>query len=426
MKRETRSSRKVAGTQRTMTAEETLARALGVGRRLGVTRLADITGLDRIGLPIYSSIVPESRDGISVYNGKGLRPIEAKVGALMEAIERQTALKARLPLVEASFEQLQRERRVLDPKTLNERLRADYSETSIYSWVSGWDLASGMEVMVPATFAGYGWDDLPHGSCFEFSSTNGLSAGNCWQEAACQGLCELIERDAWTLAEVGAHILPWARAELVNPSSAASALDDFEVCPCIDLEHDPALEMFRSSGLYPVVHDITSDIGVPTVFVAVADEMIPEFPMVHWGVGTHPDAEVAARRALTEAAQSRCVDIQAVREDIQPAGVDPVGGHSHTRRAGDVNRRFWHLGESRTRRRLSELPSVVHDDVQADLDHLLARLRARGLTQVVVVEFTPPDAVFAVVRVIVPGLETWSLRHGPLGPRAMEFWRTHA
>lgn len=418
--------RKLPGTQRTVTAEETLAKAWPLARALGVTRLADITGLDRVGIPTWSAVVPQSDDIFSVYNGKGLRHVDARAGALMEAIERQTALKTRLPVVEGSFQDLRQYRAILDPKELKEVLAPDYSETRSYSWVVGRDLLADRDVLVPAAFAGYLWKDLPHPSCFAFNSTNGLSAGNVREEAIVQALCEVIERDAWTLAEVGAHLLPWVRHRIAAPASLASAEDDYELFPCIDLDDEPALHLFERAGLHPILHDITSDTGIPTVFAAVADETVPGYPMVHCGVGTHPDAQVAARRALTEAAQSRCVDIQGVREDIEPFDAPPTTLNMHTRRVRTVNRRQWHLGESKVRRRLSDLPSVSHDDLQQDLDHILSRLRACDFSQVIVVDFTPPGAPFAVVRVIVPELETWSLTQGPLGRRALEFWRRHA
>jgi len=422
---------KVPGTQRVVTAEETLERAQSVARALGVTRVADITGLDRIGIPAYSAIVPKSDDGISVYNGKGLRPIDARVGALMEAIERQTALKSRLPLVEGSFRQLEPEMGrkgtlVLDPRSVVEKLNPDYSEATVYSWVIGKELMSGSEILVPAKFAGYIWEDVPHPSCFELISSNGLSAGNVLEEAICQGLCELIERDAWTLADLGAHMLPFARSRALGREDAMGLLDDFEAAPCIDLEDDPVVRLFEQAGLSPVVRDITSDIGVPAVFAAVADETLPGFPMVHCGAGAHPDARVAARRALTEAAQSRCVDIQGVREDILPADADTARHHLHTRRAREVNRRLWHLGQSRLRKRLSDLPSAIHEDIQMDIDHILARLRSSGVDRAIVVPFTGPADPFAVVRVIVPALEMWSLSQGRLGRRAHDYWRSHA
>ena len=417
---------KIAGTQRIITAEETLGRAQSAARDLGVTRLANITGLDRVGIPTYSAIVPRSEDGISVYNGKGLRPVDAKVGALMEAIERQTALKARLPLVEGTFEELARESLVLDPRQVVEKLLPGYSESQVYSWVVANELISGREILVPAKYAGYIWSDVPHPSCFGFISSNGLSAGNVREEAICQGLCEVIERDAWTLADIGAHLLPWARSRAAGIEDPARMTDDLEIFPCIDFKEDQAVQLFEAAGLSPVVRDITSDIGVPTVFAAVADETIPGFPMVHCGIGTHPDARVAARRALTEAAQSRCVDIQGVREDVMPPDVQPTRYNLHTRRARQVERRSWHLGQSKMRRKLDDLPSAVHDDIQADIDHILSRLKACGIDQVIVVHFTPADAPFAVVRVIVPSLETWSISHGRLGTRALNFWRNHA
>ncbi len=97
---------KVDGIERVVPAATTIKRVTQAADALGVTRLADITGLDRVGIPVYSSVVPKSRDTLSVYNGKGLRPIDAQAGALMEAIERQTALNARPPTMEGSFLEL--------------------------------------------------------------------------------------------------------------------------------------------------------------------------------------------------------------------------------------------------------------------------------------------------------------------------------
>jgi ribosomal protein S12 methylthiotransferase accessory factor len=420
-----RSFRKIAGTQRTLHAEDTLHRVHEAARNLGVTRLADITGLDHVGIPTYSAVVPASADAISVYTGKGLCPVDAKVGALMEAIERQTILRERLPLLEGTIAELRQANAILDPRDLKEKLCAGYSEKHPYSWIFGTDLMSGRDILVPAKFAGYLWNEVPHPPCFEHSTTDGMASGNIREEAICQALCELIERDAWTMAEIGAHLLPWARRRVVDPRNAENGPDDFEMFPCLDLEDDPVVELFNRAGLHPVLHDITSDLGIPTIFAAIPDEMLPGFPMVHFGLGAHPDARVAARRALTEAAQSRCVDIQGVREDIVPAASAPTVVNLHSRRIEKINRQLWILGESKVRRRLSDISSVVHDDIQMDVEHILSRLKARGIGEAIVVDFTPPGAPFAVVRVIVPELETWSVCHGPLGRRALNFWRSH-
>ena len=276
------SLQKVTGTQRTVAPDETFRRVFAEARSLGVTRLGDITGMDRIGVPTYCAIVPRSRDMISVYNGKGLNPIDAKVGALMEAIERQTAVRAKLPLIIGSVEQLRSDYVVLDPKSVLLELLPDYSETHEYSWVLGHELISHRDTLVPASVAGYCWQSELRGPFEPLDFTNGLASGNVIEEAICQALCELIERDAWTLADMGAHLLPWTRRRHVEPESADAGEDDFEMFQSLELEDDPAWDLFDRAGLQPVLHDITSDMGVTTVFAAVLDEAVSRFSDGSW------------------------------------------------------------------------------------------------------------------------------------------------
>ena len=263
--------RKVPGTQRTIAPEETYRRVFAEASALGVTRLGDITGMDRIGVPTYCAIVPKSGDIISVYTGKGLERTDAKVGALMEAIERQTTLRAQLPMVIGSVEALRRDYAVLDPREVMLEHLPDYSEAREYCWVLGHELLSQCDILVPARLAGYFWQNVLSGPFVPLSFTNGLASGNVKEEAICQALCELIERDAWTLAEMGAHLIPWARRRLVEPDTADSGEDDFEIFQSLEVEQDPVLKLFDAAGLQPVLHDITSDIGIPTVIAAVLD-----------------------------------------------------------------------------------------------------------------------------------------------------------
>ena len=416
---------KVDGIERLVPATETLVRVEKVAESLGVTRLADITGLDRIGIPVYSSVVPDSADALSVYNGKGTRPIDAKAGALMEAIERQTALKTRLPFVEGSFSKLRESKHVLDPGRINEELAPSYSENRIYSWSEGHDIVSDEPCLVPTKFAGYFWNDVPHPACFVLTNTNGLASGNCREEAVCHALCELAERDAWTMVELGAHQMPRERRSLALGVEAKDGRDDLEMFPCVDLGSNELLEKFRRADLFPVVRDITSNLGVPSFFASVADESISGYPMAHSGFGAHPNAAVAVRRALVELAQSRCVDIQAVREDILPPGAIAAHFALHTRRINIINRDSWYFGRSKHLRKLSDVPSYSFATIEEDLQFLMQRFAACGLDQIIVIDFTPNLTTHSVVRVIVPGIESWALDHGRLGPRAVEFWKQH-
>lgn len=416
---------KVDGIERTIPAAETIRRVTKAAQSLGVTRLADITGLDRIGIPVYSSVVPRSHDVLSIYNGKGVRSIDAQVGALMEAIERQTALRARPNIIEGSFLDLCNRSNVLDPGRINQKLADDYSEQRTYSWIEGVDILSGEAWLVPAKLAGYLWDDVPHPSCFEMNDTNGLASGNCREEAICHALCELAERDAWTMAELGAHMLPMQRRSLAYGQHAKNGPDDLDLFPCLDLESNELVQKFHKAGLVPVVRDITSDLGVPTIFASVADEHIIGFPMAHSGLGAHPDVNVALRRSLTELAQSRCADIQGVREDLLPPSAEADCFSLHTRRVSAINRDSWYLGQSSCERKLDNITSAFFGRIEDDLEFLLERFVACGLNQIIVVDFTPLS-IYSVVRVIVPGIEFWATDHGRLGPRAVAFWRKNA
>ncbi|MBI5185991.1 MAG: hypothetical protein HZA01_09745 [Nitrospinae bacterium] len=69
---------------------------LPIAKRCGVTRLADITGLDRIGVPVTAVIRPNSLT-LATASGKGLTKATAKVSGIMEPIELYHAENVILP-----------------------------------------------------------------------------------------------------------------------------------------------------------------------------------------------------------------------------------------------------------------------------------------------------------------------------------------
>jgi ribosomal protein S12 methylthiotransferase accessory factor len=397
----------------------------------GVTRLADITGLDRIGIPTYSAVVPKSEDILSVYNGKGALREDAKAGALMEAIERQVALNARPATVSGSYREVSAATAAIDPESVYQQLNAGYGRDRTMEWVEGWDLVSGSSVLVPAKLAGYLWHHLRHPGPFRYSNSHGLASGNCLEEAVAHALCEWIERDAWTMAELKSHWRPWARTEAAGgPDAARSGWDDLESYPCLDLSGigEPVAGLwrrFRNAGLPVLVRDITSDLGIPTVLAAGAEDNVPGFPQAHFGLGTHPDIRTAVSRALSELAQSRCVDIQGVREDIA-APDDTSVIAIHTRRVACIDRRSWINAPSAAMRSWKDVPTCWNGDILDDIRWMLERIRCAGAGHAVLVDLSLPEEGIYVVRVIVPGLESWAVDHGRIGWRATKFWRSLA
>jgi len=421
-----------AMSERSVHAEETRVRAAPIAAKKGVTRLANITGLDRLGIPVYTAVVPKSDDAISVYNGKGAAPVDSLTGALMEAIERQTALYAELNVVEKSYRNLCRGKvPVADPRSFNHKLRPDYGKDRPYWWVEGHDLLAHEPVLIPAGLAGYGRMYNGNRSPFVAYSTNGLASGNCFEEAIAHALCELIERDAWTLAELRSQWIPHAQREaLFGKEVAADGWDDPDVYPRIDLQNAGApiselITKFQNAGLSPVVRDITSDFGVACVIASVADDSVPGFPQAHSGIGAHPNARIAVVRALTELAQSRVVDIQGVREDLISADAPSKSSSRHTQRIQKIEPRRWILQQAGIERPFEQMVSIENDDIADDIRFILSGFVRRGIERAIVVDFTEPDS-FPVVRVLVPGLEFWSIDQGKLGDRALQFWRQHA
>ena len=76
---------------RIKSVHETLSENLHLCKKIGVTRMADITFLDKLYMPNYSAILPGTEDSIWVYSGKGANKTEAMASALMSGGESKEA-----------------------------------------------------------------------------------------------------------------------------------------------------------------------------------------------------------------------------------------------------------------------------------------------------------------------------------------------
>jgi len=81
--------------------------------RMGITRIANLTGLDRIGLPTVMVTRPNARS-VAVALGKGLSLEAARVSGVMEAIETWHAERISLPVRRECYAELQSEATVAD------------------------------------------------------------------------------------------------------------------------------------------------------------------------------------------------------------------------------------------------------------------------------------------------------------------------
>ena len=74
------------GTHRAIDPRETIERIRPHMAAMGITRVANVTGLDRIGIPVVMVCRPNSRS-LAVAQGKGLDLDAAKASGLGESIE---------------------------------------------------------------------------------------------------------------------------------------------------------------------------------------------------------------------------------------------------------------------------------------------------------------------------------------------------
>ena len=82
-----------SGTHRAASLRQTLARAWPVARAIGVTRLADVTGLDTVGIPVCAAIRPDGRS-LSTSQGKGTSLVAAQVSANPRSPQTSPQVKA--------------------------------------------------------------------------------------------------------------------------------------------------------------------------------------------------------------------------------------------------------------------------------------------------------------------------------------------
>jgi ribosomal protein S12 methylthiotransferase accessory factor len=370
------------GTHRVATPADTLARIRPFAAAMGITRIGNITGLDRIGIPVAVAVRPNSRS-VSVAQGKGLDLEQAKASALMEACESFHA-EAVGPIRSATYRQIAASGAVADPETLPATGRPLDPNTPI-DWIEGYDLLGETACWLPAELVHSDYTLEPDG--YFAAGSNGLASGNHLVEAVIAGICEVIERDAvalWHAAGLAAQA--GRRLDLTSVDGPASRA---------------LLGLYGAAGVAVRVWDAASDIGVPVFLCQIRDAAPGEADRLRrWhGAGCHPDRAIALSRALTEAAQVRLTYIAGIRDDLAPSEY----ADSPAAMIGDALADA--LAAASPAVPFGNVAHHAADDLAEDLRWLLARLRAVGVERVVACDLTRPEFGIPVVRVVIPGLE---------------------
>ncbi|PID75098.1 MAG: hypothetical protein CSA20_02915 [Deltaproteobacteria bacterium] len=245
----------------------------------------------RLGIPVYFSVCGEDAaalTGTKKQMGKGASPQQAEASACMELVERfsffaykneetnffigdyQQALASGHPVLD-----LQYLLQSVDDKETSSKTLASLLEGIPMQWAWGLNVTTGQQLLVP-----FSW-------FFAINEFNGSSAGNTLEEAALQGLCEVVERHVCALVNRQKRQVPKiAPASLKNP--VAKEL----------------VRLFQDRNIELQLYDFSLDTGISTVAALAIDRTtFPQRSEIVFTAGTSPDPAKAAIRAITEVAQ---------------------------------------------------------------------------------------------------------------------------
>jgi ribosomal protein S12 methylthiotransferase accessory factor YcaO len=429
--------------------QETLNDIIPICKKIGVTRLSDITYMDRLYIPNYSSILPGTEDSIWVYGGKGITKHHAKASALMESIERYSSFQSTYSKVyiQGSYSELSKSyNKVLHPDEVVEPLSSEFNDDSILDFINGFDIITNEEVLVPVQLALSKYiTRTPVISPFPYSHTNGLASGNVIEEAIFHALCEVIERDAVSIADLSASFIPYTilkniKSSLIhaNYSSAIDIekkfVDDLSIFPDVDIseiakDYGPIkflVEKFAVADIPLLIKDITQkDIGIPTFAASSIEWVNTDYGFFARGYGTSTHARTALIRAITEVSQTRAANIQGARDDLRKI---------HYNENDEIYKRKWQFTPCEGKLKalkFSEINSYSNEDILDDIKLILDHLRRAGLKRAIMINLTSPKVRIPVVRIIVPGLETFEVarlftgNEAVMGDRAKKYFRRH-
>jgi oxazoline/thiazoline synthase len=341
--------------------------------------------------------------------GKGATEIEARAGALCEAVERYSGtLDGDELRINDSFRglgdkaihpdtcQLFHPRQYADRHLWNascasfHRVPEPFDERAVIDWTPVWSLLTEEHKLLPTAMLYYK-RDVGRVPPAVLADSNGNAAGSSLEDAILQGFFELVERDAVALWWYNRTRQPGVSIESFGDGWAAGL---------------PAA--FRRLNRKLWVLDVTSDLAIPAM-VAVSRRTDKPAEDIMLGFGAHFDPRIALRRALSELGQM----LGAVAD-----ARDDGGGYA----LRDPHLVAWWSSAT-----VHKQPYLLPDPSQApvtaddygyrpspylDLDRMCSVARNAGL-DLLVLDQTRPDIEMPVVKVVVPGLRHFWPRLAP-------------
>lgn len=394
------------------------------------------TGLDRLGVPAYSTAFWPEDGAFCNGLGYGMSEAEARRSAFGELFE-SAAADERLPMMprtRGSYEELVSrygEEGVLDPVEACLDAGTTYDHGMVLDWVEARRFLTGEAVLVPVDLAATRFADLlPEERERErliTPITNGLGAGPTLEHALSHALLELVQRDGNSVTYRALD-----RGIAVDTSGVS------------DPETRDLLAHLDDEGIEVIVKLAAADLGMTNLYVVGYDRDLRDAPhplaLSACGEAAHPNREVALRKSLLEYVAARARKLfnhapMGMIETVLPPGyldrfrASPLGSEEERSLSTMLEwlslspEAMYELLEDpvysvRSRVAFSDLPHTEVDpaDRARLLDVVVEHLREADL-DVLYVDFSPPGGEVSAVKAIVPGLEVETMSYGRIGPR---------
>ena len=363
-----------------MSPAETLENFYAKVASLNIKILHEVKRIDngRLDIPVYFSVCGEDAmalTGTKKQMGKGASPLQAEASACMELAERfsffsfknraenflvgdySTMLAKGYPVMALDYLLASVHDTLSTPKLLEQLL-----EDIPLQWVWGTNISRNKDVLIP-----FSW-------FFAINEFNGPSAGNTLEEAAMQGISEIVERHVCSLINHEKRATPRIDKTTIRDAVAKELLQKFS---------DHNIELY--------LNDFSLDTGICTVGALAIDRTtFPEKSEIVYTAGTTPDPEKAVIRAITEVAQ--------LAGDFNTASNYVASGLPKPLSMEEV----FYLTATEESVGIAQMANLADNNIRVEIDNCVAALQKIGL-EIFMIDVTHDELRIPALYTIVPG-----------------------
>lgn len=363
-----------------ITPDETLKNFYARVEKLDLQILSEVKRIDngRLGIPVYFSVCGDDAralTGTKKQMGKGASPTQAEASACMELAERfsffayknnpgnfitatyEEVVAAEYPVLDLDYLLKSVHDEKTSPQTL-ERLLVNIP----MQWAWGTNLTTASDVLIP-----FSW-------FFAINEFNGPSAGNTDEEAALQGICEIIERHVCSIIN--------------NEKLPTPAIDQASI---VDPVAKDLLDKFSKNNIELYLNDFSLDTGVCTVAALAIDRStFPGKSEIVYTAGTTPEPEKAVIRAVTEVAQLAGdfnTDSNYVASGLpKPLSMDEVD----------------YVTDTPQQIRVQDVVNISNNNIKTELENCIAAMKNIGM-DILMINVTHEKLQIPAFYTIIPG-----------------------